>query len=210
MPPRIRQINTRVPEVNAINRIPSGRVLEPLPPPVVTRIPQPVVDFPVGEIPSYEPVQPPSSQIIDVQGVSRPSKDKEEVPAENRVLAPGTTEIQIPYINVSVPVPTARVATLTLTTAITATAAALAAKVIVERAIKWAVKMIKKNLIKLKSKMNRDLTPYELQLFLEYQGPGELKKLRKTLAKEQKEQKAEQAVRFSERPHQNKLPHKES
>ncbi len=199
-----------MPEVNVIDRIPSGTVLEPMVPPVVTSIPQPVIDMPIGEIPSYEPVQPPASQIIDVQGVSRPNEEKEETPAENRVLGEGTTEIQIPYINVNVPVPTARVAVLTLTTAITATAAALAAKAIVERAIKWAVKQIKKNLIKLKSKMNRDLTPYELQLFLEFQGPGELKKLRKKMAKEQKEQKVEQAVRFSERPHQNKLPHKES
>jgi len=222
-----------VPEIPDIrsNRIETPRVEVPVirnlePPPILVPInrtlPIPVVDVPTDGIPSYEPIDAPTTEefrkMINAQ--QEPKKEEEiqdkpralpdtkaitdalkQVPQSQpqEQIAPSVPKIDAPTITVpyigAIPVPSTQTVVLSGTTATASVAAALVGKSMVEWLVGKMKPIINQLFIRAKQLMNRDLTPYETQLLFALELD---KKTLKLLKKEQKAEKLLQKKAFVE------------
>ena len=209
--PRIDEIETpRIPVVSVIDQIRTDTVVEVIVP-VTTYLAPPVVDVPAVEMPTYEPPNYDPEQIIIEKVNSGDKEEESESESPSRSLpAPTRPEITIPGTNTVVPLPTQREVTLAGTTAIGATAAALMGKSLVEQLLKIFKPIAKTAMVKAKVLFKKDLTPYELQTFLEFEGTKEFKKLTLKLKKEYLKEKTRQASEWAashEQQHHHKSSH---
>jgi hypothetical protein len=138
---------------------------------------------------------------------SKPVLPQVQVPAQNTQdnrnisdQSPTNTQIGVPEIQVpilgSVPVPTNKEVALAGTTAVAATAAAILGKSAVEFLLKFFKPIANQLFVRGKKLLNKDLTPYELQVYFAFEKSQSLKKVNKLLKKEQKNQKKEQYKKF--------------
>ena len=103
--------------------------------------------------------------------------------------------IEVPIIG-EVPVPPKEQVILAGTTATASVAAALAGKSFVEWMVAKMKPIIQQLLVRGKKLLNRDLTPYELQIYFAFQKEDNLKKVTKLLEKEKKAEKLRQYKKF--------------
>lgn len=186
-------------------RIPETRIFNNAPP-IVDSLKPPVIDVPSADIPSYKPIEPPQQapQIkpaIPNSGGGKESEEKEE--GRDSLNAPDIPvtgisakqpRIEIPFTDYSVPVPSGNEIALAGTTAVAATAVALIGRSLVEHLVKIMKPFAKKALLSAKAATNRDLTPYELQMYFEFEGKEKLTKL---LEKEQRLERRGQAEEWA-------------
>jgi hypothetical protein len=107
----------------------------------------------------------------------------------------GVPVIEVPIVG-EIPVPPKEQVILAGTTATASVAAALVGKSLVE----WMVKKMKPALeqifVRGKKILNKDLTPYETQVYFAFEKSVSLKKVNKLLKKEQKVEKKQQYKKF--------------
>jgi hypothetical protein len=143
-------------------------------------------------LPDAKPVLPQ----IQVAPLINQEKKTEE---ENNTLKP-TTNLGVPVIEVplvgQVPVPPKEQVILAGTTATASVAAALIGKSLVEWMVKKMKPIVEQLFVRGKKLLNRDLTPYELQVYFAFEKTASLKKVNKLLNKEQKKEKKEQYKKF--------------
>jgi hypothetical protein len=218
--PDIRSNSIETPRVE----VPVIRNLEPPPilVPINRTLPIPVVDVPTDGIPSYEPIDAPTTEefrkMINAQ--QEPKKEEEiqdkpralpdtksitdalkQVPQSQpqEQIAPSVPKIDAPTITVpyigAIPVPSTQTVVLSGTTATASVAAALVGKSVVEWLVGKMKPIINQLFIRAKQLMNRDLTPYETQLLFALELD---KKTLKLLKKEQKAEKLLQKKAFVE------------
>ena len=128
-----------------------------------------------------------------------------QTPQDNRVIsddAPktnlGVPVIEVPIIG-EVPIPPKEQVILAGTTATASVAAALVGKSVVEWLVGKMKPIVQQIFVRGKKLLNRDLTPYELQVFFAFEKTASLKKVNKLLKKEQKKEKKEQYKKFHEK-----------
>ena len=139
---------------------------------------------------SPPPILPPQIQQV------LPQEDKS---SENAIL-PINTNLGVPVIEVpiigEVPIPPKDQVLLAGTTATASVAAALIGKSLVEWMVGKMKPIVNQLFVRGKKLLNRDLTPYELQIFFAFQKEDNLKKVTKLLAKEKKAEKLKQYKEF--------------
>ena len=137
---------------------------------------------------SPPPILPPQIQQV------LPQEDKSN---EDAIL-PVNTNLGVPVIEVpiigEVPIPPKEPVILAGTTATASVAAALIGKSLVEWMVGKMKPIFNQLFVRGKKLLNRDLTPYELQIYFAYE--QELKKVSKVLAKEKKTEKLKQYKEF--------------
>ena len=134
------------------------------------------------------PVIPPIPQVLVPTPPTDEVKNVETPPVELPKSNLGVPVIEVPIIG-EVPIPPKDQVLLAGTTATASVAAALIGKSLVEWMVKKLKPIVQQILIRGKKLLNRDLTPYELQLYF----ASELdKKNLKLLKKEWKEEKKSQ------------------
>ena len=99
-----------------------------LPEPLV--IPEQTIPLPTADLPSYIPIVVPPNNLESPEGVEMETEEKED---------PGMQKINIPIVNVIMPVPDQEI----LITAGTTAAVSVAATLTATAAFKWAVKVLK-------------------------------------------------------------------
>ena len=110
----------------------------------------------------------------------------------------GVPVIEVPIIG-EVPIPPKEQVILAGTTATASVAAALVGKSVVEWLVGKMKPIVQQIFVRGKKLLNRDLTPYELQVFFAFEKTASLKKVNKLLKKEQKKEKKEQYKKFHEK-----------
>ena len=214
--PDIKTNNIEMPKVE----VPVIRNLEPPPilVPINRKLPIPVVNVPMDGIPSYEPIDAPTTEefrkMINAQQEPKKEEELQDKPRalpdtkpfippipsiptipqqEPQTIIPpqsnlGVPEIQVPFVG-PVPVPPKEQVILAGTTATASVAAALIGKSLVEWMVGKMKPIVQQIFIRGKKLLNKDLTDYELQLYF----TSELdKKNLKLLKKEWKEEKKSQ------------------
>ena len=175
-------------------------------PPVTTFLNPPVVRTPGLEIIQYEPPVPSPAVSPGVGGVGGDNNTNEEEIEDTRSLPPPMPVpvkpeqpvITLPYIG-ELPVPPYETVVLSGTTAVATVAATLIGKDIAAALLKWMKPIVKQAMLKAKKALKGDLTPYETQELLVFEGE---KKLMKQLKKEQKAEKLRQALEHQVPLHQ--------
>jgi hypothetical protein len=218
--PDIKTNNIEIPKVD----VPVIRNLEPPPilVPINRKLPIPVVDVPMDGIPSYEPIDAPTTEefrkMINAQQEPKKEEELQDKPRalpdtkpfippipvvptqqEPQTIVPsqsnlGVPEIQVPFVG-PVPVPPKEQVILAGTTATASVAAALIGKSVVEWMVGKMKPIIQQVFVRAKQLMNRDLTPYETQMMFALELD---KKTLKLLKKEQKAEKLRQKQVFAE------------
>jgi hypothetical protein len=217
--PDIKTNNIEIPKVE----VPVIRNLEPPPilVPINRKLPIPVVDVPMDGIPSYEPIDAPTTEefrkMINAQQEPKKEEELQDKPRglpdvkpfippipvvpqqEPQTIVPpqsnlGVPEIQVPFVG-PVPVPPKEQVILAGTTATASVAAALIGKSVVEWMVGKMKPIIQQVFVRAKQLMNRDLTPYETQMMFALELD---KKTLKLLKKEQKAEKLRQKQAFAE------------
>jgi hypothetical protein len=140
--------------------------------PVIPPIPQVVVPPPTQEVPN---VQTPPVELL---------KPETGIPI-----------IEVPILG-PIPVPPKEQVILAGTTATASVAAALVGKSVVEWLVAKMKPIGKQIFVRGKKLLNRDLTPYELQIYFAFEKETQLKKVAKLLKKEQKAEKLKQFKEF--------------
>jgi len=142
---------------------------------------------------SPPPILPPQIQQV------LPQEDKSN---EDAIL-PVNTNLGVPVIEVpiigEIPIPPKEQVILAGTTATASVAAALVGKSVVEWLVGKMKPIVQQIFVRGKKLLNRDLTPYELQVFFAFEKTASLKKVNKLLKKEQKKEKKEQYKKFHEK-----------
>ena len=173
-------------------------------PPVTTFLEAPTVRTPELEIIQYEPPVTNPAVSPGVGGVGGGSNNSEEKPEDTRSLPPPTPTkpeqpvVTLPYIG-EIPIPPYETVVLSGTTAVATVAATLIGKDIAAALLKWMKPIVKQAMLKAKKALKGDLTPYETQELLVFEGE---KKLMKQLKKEQKAEKLRQALVHQAPPRQ--------
>ena len=217
--PEVPDIKIQTPKIE----VPVVRLLEP--PPIILPInrtlPKPIINIPLDGIPNYEPIDAPTAEEFRKMVTPQQEPKKEEeiqdkpralpdtkpfIPPiqtvtqqETQTIAPpqsnlGVPEIQVPFVG-AVPVPPKEQVILAGTTATASVAAALIGKSLVEWMVGKMKPIVQQLFVRAKQLLNRDLTPYEIQLMF----AAELdKKTLKLLKKEQKAEKLRQKKAFVE------------
>jgi hypothetical protein len=93
-------------------------------------IPEQKIPLPTADLPSYIPIVVPPNNLESPEGVEMETEEKEN---------PGMQKINIPIVNVKVPVPEQEI----LITAGTTAAVSVAATLTATATFKWAVKVLK-------------------------------------------------------------------
>ena len=125
-----------------------------------------------------------------------------QTPQDNRVISDDapTSNLGVPVIEVpivgQVPIPPKEQVILAGTTATASVAAALIGKSLVEWMVGKMKPIVQQLFVRGKKLLNRDLTPYELQIFFAFEKEDKLKKVAKLLKKEQKAEKLKQFKKF--------------
>ena len=193
--------NIRVQSAGRLDGIPrpaTARIKPPVirnsPPPVTSTIGAPILRTPEMEVIQYE--TPTSRPAVSPRygGANGGNKDNNEETEDTRDLPPSITSeqpvIDVPFVG-EIPVPPYETVVLSGTTAVATVAATLIGKDIAAALLKWMKPIVKQVMLKLKKALNRDLTDYETQELLVFEGE---KKLMKLLKKEQKQEKLRQAT----------------
>jgi hypothetical protein len=127
-----------------------------------------------------------------------------QTPQDNRIISDDalkTNNLGVPVIEVpivgEVPVPPKEQVILAGTTATASVAAALIGKSLVEWMVGKMKPIVQQIFVRGKKLLNRDLTPYELQVYFAFEKTVSLKKVNKLLKKEQKNEKKEQYKKFN-------------
>ena len=142
-------------------------------------------DAPVPVIPQVVVPTPPTEEV----------KNVETPPVEFTKPDTGIPIIEVPLLG-PVPVPPKEQVILAGTTATASVAAALVGKSVVEWMVAKMKPIVKQIFVRGKKLLNRDLTPYELQIFFAFEKEDKLKKVAKLLKKEQKAEKLRQFKEF--------------
>jgi hypothetical protein len=140
-------------------------------------------------LPDAQPVLPQ----VQVPQESIQDKIIKETNTTNTNL--GVPVIEVPIVG-EVPIPPKEQVILAGTTATASVAAALVGKSLVEWMVGKMKPIVQQIFVRGKKLLNRDLTPYELQIFFAFEKSKSLKKVNKLLKKEQKNQKKEQYKKF--------------
>ena len=126
-----------------------------------------------------------------------------QTPQDNRVISDDapTSNLGVPVIEVpivgQVPIPPKEQVILAGTTATASVAAALIGKSLVEWMVGKMKPIVQQLFVRGKKLLNRDLTPYELQIYFTYEQG--LKKVNKVLKKEWKKEKQRQHKEFHDK-----------
>ena len=220
---KIDSISVQGPSVIPIIEAP---VIQSTPPPVsrglalpIFRMPDPSIKYPVINVPTQEefdaavaaekkqqqeekeeksrglpdsktpsPQLPPSLQTLTT----------DRVVAEEPNTNLGVPIIEVPIIG-EVPVPPKEQVILAGTTATASVAAALVGKSLVEWMVGKMKPIVQQILVRGKKLLKKDLTPYELQVYFAFEKSASLKKINKSLKKEQKKDKQRQYKEFHEK-----------
>ena len=177
-----------------------------------TAIPYPVINVPTQEEFDAAVRAEKKAQEDEKQEKSRglpdspppilPPQIQQVLPQENKssedAILPVNTNLGVPVIEVpfigQVPIPPKEQVILAGTTATASVAAALIGKSLVEWMVGKMKPIFNQLFVRGKKLLNRDLTPYELQIYFAYE--QELKKVSKVLAKEKKTEKLKQYKEF--------------
>jgi len=151
-------------------------------------------DKPRG-LPDTKPVIPQIQ--IPVQETQNNQNDADLVPTNTNTNL-GVPVIEVPIIG-EVPVPPKEQVILAGTTATASVAAALVGKSFVEWMVAKMKPIVQQIFVRGKKLLNRDLTPYETQIFFAFEKSASLKKVNKLLKKEQKKEKQRQFKVFHEK-----------
>jgi len=151
-------------------------------------------DKPRG-LPDTKPVIPQIQ--IPVQETQNNQNDADLVPTNTNTNL-GVPVIEVPIIG-EVPVPPKEQVILAGTTATASVAAALVGKSLVEWMVAKMKPIVQQIFVRGKKLLNRDLTPYETQIFFAFEKSVSLKKVNKLLKKEQKKEKQRQFKVFHEK-----------
>ena len=135
------------------------------------------------------PVIPPIPQVV----VPPPAQEVPNV--QTPPVETGIPIIEVPILG-PIPVPPKEQVILAGTTATASVAAALIGKSLVEWMVAKMKPIVQQLIVRGKKLLNRDLTPYELQIFFAFQKEDNLKKVTKLLAKEKKAEKLRQFKEF--------------
>ena len=122
-------------------------------------------------------------------------RQDETPPVEFTKPETGIPIIEVPLLG-PVPVPPKEQVILAGTTATASVAAALIGKSVVEWLVAKMKPIVQQLIVRGKKLLNRDLTPYELQIFFAFEKEDKLKKVTKLLAKEKKAEKLRQYKEF--------------
>jgi len=125
-------------------------------------LPAPVLELPKAELPSYEvmvfPATPPPAS-VETPKAKKSQETKEEPPQPKPPKIPPisneVTKVQIPVLNIEVPVPRAEIVSTAMTTSAVSVGAALAATSIFKRlvsAFKPVIKTVVKKVQKMRGK----------------------------------------------------------
>ena len=193
---------------------------------VIPEIDMPIINMPDTTI-KYPVIDVPTQEEFDAAVRAEQEKKEEEkqektrglpdatptpqlppsvqTPQDNRVItddAPktnlGVPVIEVPLVG-QVPIPPKEQVILAGTTATASVAAALVGKSVVEWLVGKMKPIVQQIFVRGKKLLNRDLTPYELQVFFAFEKTASLKKVNKLLKKEQKKEKKEQYKKFHEK-----------
>jgi hypothetical protein len=177
-----------------------------------TTVPYPVINVPTQEEFDAAVRAEKKAQEDEKQEKSRglpdspppilPPQIQQVLPQENKssedAILPVNTNLGVPVIEVpfigQVPIPPREQVILAGTTATASVAAALIGKSLVEWMVGKMKPIFNQLFVRGKKLLNRDLTPYELQIYFAYE--QELKKVSKVLAKEKKTEKLKQYKEF--------------
>jgi len=177
-----------------------------------TAVPYPVINVPTQEEFDAAVRAEKKAQEDEKQEKSRglpdspppilPPQIQQVLPQENKssedAILPVNTNLGVPVIEVpfigQVPIPPREQVILAGTTATASVAAALIGKSLVEWMVGKMKPIFNQLFVRGKKLLNRDLTPYELQIYFAYE--QELKKVSKVLAKEKKIEKLKQYKEF--------------
>ena len=135
------------------------------------------------------PVIPPIPQVV----VPPPTQEVPNV--QTPPVETGIPIIEVPILG-PIPVPPKEQVILAGTTATASVAAALVGKSVVEWLVAKMKPIVQQLFVRGKKLLNRDLTPYELQIYFAFQKEDKLKKVTKLLAKEKKAEKLRQYKEF--------------
>jgi hypothetical protein len=135
------------------------------------------------------PVIPPIPQVV----VPPPAQEVPNV--QTPPVETGIPIIEVPILG-PIPVPPKEQVILAGTTATASVAAALVGKSVVEWLVAKMKPIVQQIFVRGKKLLNRDLTPYELQIYFAFQKEDKLKKVTKLLAKEKKAEKLRQYKEF--------------
>ena len=149
-------------------------------------------DKPRG-LPDSKPVLPQVQ--VPVQNPQDNRNDSDDTPTNTNL---GVPVIEVPIIG-EVPVPPREQVILAGTTATASVAAALVGKSFVEWMVAKMKPIVQQIFVRGKKLLNRDLTPYETQVFFAFEKSASLKKVNKLLKKEQKKDKQRQYKEFHEK-----------
>ena len=141
------------------------------------------------------PVIPPIPQVLVPTPPTDEVKNVETPPVEFTKPDTGIPIIEVPLLG-PVPVPPKEQVILAGTTATASVAAALIGKSMVEWMVSKMKPIVNQLFVRGKKLLNKDLTPYELQIFFAFQKEDNLKKVTKLLAKEKKAEKLKQYKEF--------------
>jgi len=211
-------IPTINPPVNRSVEVPVVRGMEL---PVIlmpdTRIKYPTVDVPTQEefdaaVKAEQEKQEKEEERDKPRGLpdTKPVIPQIQIPVQetqnnqdNTDLVPTNTNLGVPVIEVpiigEVPVPPREQVILAGTTATASVAAALVGKSFVEWMVAKMKPIVQQIFVRGKKLLNRDLTPYETQIFFAFEKSVSLKKVNKLLKKEQKKEKQRQFKVFHEK-----------
>ena len=193
---------------------------------VIPEIDMPIINMPDTTI-KYPVIDVPTQEEFDAAVRAEQKKQEEEkqektrglpdttptpqlppvvqTPQDNRVIfddAPktnlGVPVIEVPIIG-EVPIPPKEQVILAGTTATASVAAALVGKSVVEWLVGKMKPIVQQSFVRGKKLLNRDLPPYELQVFFAFEKTAALKTVNKLLKKEQKKEKKEQYKKFHEK-----------
>jgi len=193
---------------------------------VIPEIDMPIINMPDTTI-KYPVIDVPTQEEFDAAVRAEREKQEEEkqektrglpdttptpqlppvvqTPQDNRVISDDVpkTNLGVPVIEVpivgQVPIPPKEQVILAGTTATASVAAALIGKSLVEWMVGKMKPIVQQIFVRGKKLLNRDLTPYELQVYFAFEKTASLKKVNKLLKKEQKKEKKEQYKKFHEK-----------
>lgn len=183
----------------------------------IVNIPNPTINYPVIDVPTQEEFDAAVRAEQKKQEKEKEEKTRglpdtitpsqlsqiSQTPTSDRVKSDdnlaninlGVPVIEVPIIG-EVPVPPKEQVILAGTTATASVAAALVGKSLVEWMVKKFKPIVEQIFVRGKKLLNRDLTPYELQVFFAFEKTASLKKVNKLLKKEQKKDKQRQYKEF--------------
>jgi len=187
---------------------------------VIPQVDMPIINMPDTTI-KYPVIDVPTQEEFDAAVKAEQKKKEEEKEEKTRGLPdskpilpqiqipvqdnkdnrnssdqPPSTNLGVPVIEVpivgEVPVPPKEQVILAGTTATASVAAALVGKSFVEWMVAKMKPIVQQIFVRGKKLLNRDLTPYETQIFFAFEKSQSLKKVNKLLKKEQKKEKQRQ------------------